>query len=284
MKIEVNKAAVDYITVTTKSVEIADRWAEELRNTCGVEEAKIKRYEGYRGKGDAESIFIGKSVGRAAPHFILQTSGAMADLFYLYITHNEIKSGEVNVTRIDVQVTIDQPVAWSQVGYMQTCEASGLKPEIKRSRNPINRKEELITVYTGTRTSGRYNRCYQKVMDDSSLLLRYETEFSRGYAKSVAYGLLSETVTREQVVRGEIKRRKLECLRVFDLWQTGVFSPKQEWKELTDCRANWLVNDILPVFTEYINRHGADQRVVESFVGAIVARVEWGETEGKGLK
>jgi len=269
MKITVNKAMVDYITCTTRDPKIADKWWQKLTQDTVIQEDKIKRYEGYRGVGDYAGAFIGKSVGRAKAHYIMQVSGAIADKCTEYVTHDEIKDGSVKCTRIDVQVTIGEPRGWSQIGYNESCERAQLKPEVKRSRNPVDRKEELITVYTGTRTSGRYNRLYQKVMESRERLLRYETEFSRGYAKAIAYGLLSGDVTREMVIRGEIKRRKVDGLKVFDLWQCGLFEPKQEERQISDNRAEWLIGDILPVFFAYINSHDADERVIVSFENAI---------------
>lgn len=276
MKISINKAMVDYLTCTTKSPKIAGEWFAHVSFVWGNVYDKIKRYEGIRGMNDGSGVFVGESVGNAKKHYILQISGAMADRMGEFVTADTVKSGDVKITRIDVQVTIGEPREWSQIGYMETCEAAGLKPTIARSRNPIERKLELITIYTGTRTSGRYNRCYQKVMESGERLLRYETEFSRGYAKAVAYGLLSGDITREMVVRGELKRRKIDELQVFDLWQCGLFGPKQEERTIVDNRADWLINDILPIVVEYMNRHDADQRVVKAYVNALIRQEEWG--------
>jgi hypothetical protein len=266
MEITLNKAMIDYFTCTTESEKIHKYWVDIVRGAHGLVWDRIKRYEGIRGKGDQNGIFVGESLGNAKHHYILQISGCKADDVRMFIDVNDIKSGKVNVTRIDVQATIQEPATWSQIGYLQACENAKLKPEAKRSRNPYNRKLELITVYTGTRTSGRYNRLYQKVTEDGVNLLRYETEFGRGYAKSVAYEILSGKQARESVIKGEVKRRKLECLRVFDLWQCELFAPKQERRIVLDNRANWLVVDILPVLAEYINRHDANEGVRKAFL------------------
>jgi hypothetical protein len=272
VKITINKAMIDYVTMTTKSEAVANVWFSLASAAYGIQEDKIKRYEGYRGKGEGEGLFVGKSVGRAKPHYILQASGSVAENCLFFASGEMVKNGEIRVTRIDVQVTIQEPMGWSQIGYCSACEERGLKPEVKRSQNPIDQRKELMTVYTGTRTSGRYNRCYQKVMESGEVLLRYETEFSRGYSKSIAYGILSGKTTREEVVRGEIARRKVQGLGVFDLWQCGVFSPREERREVLDKRGAWLLVDVLPVFAEYINRHGVPDGVARAYLQVIENR------------
>jgi len=274
MKITVNKAMCDYLTVTTKSQSIADDWFMKLDVNGGQKEDKIKRYEGYRGLDDWAGVFLGKSVGRAKLHYIMQVSGAKADECLEWLCPLQVSGGEVKVTRIDVQVTIDTPQDWSQVGYFRTCEAIGLKPEIKRSPDTKNKRGELITVYTGTRASGRYNRVYEKVMDSGEKLLRFETEFSRGYAKAVTHGLLSGKVKKEEVIKGEIRRRKVGGLKVFDLWQVGIFSPKQGERVVYDRRGEWLISSILPVLAEYINRHDANPNVARLFLETIEGNLE----------
>jgi len=274
VKITVNKAMCDYLTVTTKSQPIADGWIVNLERSCIINEDRIKRYEGYRGTLDWVGVFLGKSVGRAKPHFIMQVSGAKADECLEWLCPLQVSGGEVKITRIDMQVTIDTPHDWSQVGYFRTCEAMGLKPEIKRSTDPKNKRGELITVYTGTRPSGRYNRVYEKVMDSGEKLLRFETEFSRGYAKAVTHGLLSGKVKKEEIIKGEIRRRKVGGLKVFDLWQTGIFSPKQGERVVYDRRGEWLISSILPVLAEYINRHDANPNVARLFLETIEGNLE----------
>ena len=56
---------------------------------------------------------------------------------------------------------------------------------------------------------------------------------------------------------------------MFDLWQCGIFKPKQEKRVVSDNRAEWLIRDILPVFSTYINGHGADSRVADYFLSVI---------------
>jgi hypothetical protein len=125
-------------------------------------------------------------------------------------------------------------------------------------------------VYTGKKTSGRLNRLYQKVTDDGVLLLRYETQYTEDYATSVIESILNNGVKPESIIRGEIARRGIGMLDNFDLWADGLFAPKRRRKVIeADKRAAWLVDDILPVLMEYIERHDADPRVLDTYIDAL---------------
>lgn len=270
MKITTNKAMVDYFTVTTFSDELMGEWYDSLSVHGEMKREKRKRYEGWRGDGEYSSVFLGVGKQKGMPHYIIECSGAGSDSLLNRLVGDDLVHGRAKCTRIDVQVTIDQPVDWSQLRYEINAEKAGLKPTKRRSPDTVNGIGELITVYTGTRESGRFNRVYQKVMQSGELLLRFETQFGRGYAHAVAAELCAGKTGAESVVKGEIYRRGLEDLEVFDLWKCRLYQPKQEKKLEVDKRALWLVADVLPVFAEYINRHDADPSVVDMFVSVIM--------------
>lgn len=268
MKIRINETMIDYITATTELAEVAESWLEKLGVWYGTEGDKIKRYAGFRGLEGGQQCFIGQSVGKAKKHYIMQISGALAHDCIEWIDPQLVESGDVRITRIDIQRTIEQPVKWSQVAYADDCEVMGLKPSISRSRDPINKgKNELITVYTGTKKSGRLNRLYQKVMLSGQLLLRYETEYSRGYSIA-AYKAIVEGASLDAILTGEIDRRKLASLLIFSGGQDS-HKVKQAKLEIVDKKEAWLMRDILPVFWEYINSHDANPEIERAFLDAI---------------
>lgn len=271
MKIRINETMVDYLTVTTEYAEIASQWLEKLELEYGTDGDRIKRYEGYRGLDNGTQCFIGQSVGKAKKHYIMQISGEMANRCIGWVDPETVENEQVRVTRIDVQRTIEQPERWSQIAYADDCETMGHKPSVSRSRDPINRGEnELITVYTGTKKSGRLNRLYQKVMLSGELFLRYETEYSRGYSIAV-YKAIVQGISLDAILTGEIDRRKMGSLLIFSGTDES-HEPKQEKREIVDKKEAWLMRDILPVFWEYINSHDANPAIERAFMEAIISR------------
>ena len=268
MKITINKAMVDYWTLTTFDQVIFENWHMIMRGE-GCKYEKRKRYEGDRGEGGMKSVFVGVGTQKGKKHYVAECSGASADMLLGRFVNGETIRGRINCTRIDVQVTIEEPASWNQIDYESAAESAGLKPTKCRSADSINTGLELMTVYTGTRESGRFNRVYEKVMESGERLLRFETQFGRGYAKAVCAGILNGRRSEIAIVRGEIARRGIKELDVFDLWTDQIFIPKEEKRIEVDKRVLWLVADILPVFAEYINRHDADPRVVEMFARTI---------------
>ena len=269
MKIQINQARVDYWTFTTFDKWIFEAWHYKMREE-GAQHEKRKRYEGDRGKGRFASVFVGVGTQKGREHYIVECSGESSHGLMSHFVNTDMMLGRVNCTRIDVQVTIDEPLTWSQLAYEKQAEDHGLKPTKARSNDTVNGGGlELITVYTGTRESGRFNRVYEKVMQGGERLLRFETQYGRGYSKAVAASILSGKQTCESVIRGEIARRNLPLLDWFDLWSCSTYSPKQEKRVEHDNRAMWLVTDILPVFAEYIQRHDADPHVAAMFASVI---------------
>jgi hypothetical protein len=274
MDIELEVAKIDYLTLTTFNRGIAQKWMDWIEVFSGRERENLDserrhRYVGMRGFGDMASVFLGERGD--GKHYMLQISGQDSD----ELIHNipdmmsDVMSQRVRCTRIDVQVTIVQPPGWSQLDYKLSAEEAGLKPTNARSDNKEH-GVELETVYTGKKTSGRLNRLYQKVTDDGVLLLRYETQYTEDYATSVIESILNNGVKPESIIRGEIARRGIGMLDNFDLWADGLFAPKRRRKVIeADKRAAWLVDDILPVLMEYIERHDADPRVLDTYIDAL---------------
>jgi len=270
MIITTNKAMVDYWTVTTFDDALFDEWYSKMCNMEEMRREKIKRYEGWRGNGKYSKVFLGVGRQKGKRHFLIQCSGQDSDELLNEIFPLCLVDGRAKCTRIDLQVTIDEPENWSQIEYEELAEKHGLKPTKRRSSDKVNGGGlELMTVYTGTRESGRFNRVYEKVMMSGLRLLRFETQFGRGYAKAVAASLTAGKVSRKEVIKGEIYRRSFQPLEVFDLWKCAIYQPKQEKRVDEDKRAMWLISDILPVFAEYINRHDADPAVVSAFLATI---------------
>jgi len=276
MKITIDTPMIDYFTATTFDRAAADRWLELIQlaevhryGACVRDIETRGRYKGYRGVGEHADVFLGQGKQKGKDHWELQCSGATSDVLFYHFCKEPIGNKTATCTRIDIQVTVTQPEEWSQIEYLRICEEHGLKPEVRRSRDGVNRKGELITVYTGTRTCGRMNRLYQKVMMSGELLLRYETEFSRGYSKSIAYALVTGKADLMAIHRGELQRRALDCLKIFDSGQGFIFQPKQEKREVLDKKEQWLLYDILPVFTKYINSDDANIQVLDAFLSVI---------------
>ena len=265
---QTNNARIDYLTLTTYDIATGNYWLNYVMSTCYASSAiqqKIQQYKGFRIHLDeGGSLFVGEGEQDNKPHFMLQATGEGSENIFAWASFDLTRS-RVNCSRIDIQVTIEQPDNWSQLELFTACELAGYKPEIRRSGARVG-DGELITVYTGTRAGGRLNRTYQKESETGERFLRFETEFGRGYAMQVAHSLATGNATRQGYIDGEVwRKRKVSDYCVFS---SGCFMalPVMEVRE-SDKTEEWLLNVVLPSFTRYVNSHDADPFIRDSFAG-----------------
>lgn len=256
-----NKAQIDWLTLTTFSEEIAGQWRQYV-SEASDKEPKLKRRENYRGfevSAMGGTWFFGHGKQKGTDHFMMQVSGQAAEGCFSRFGGDVVHNG-ARCSRIDIQITIEQPDKWSQVKLIAECEEAGLKPEVKRSSGEYG---ELITVYTGKRTSGRLNRTYQKEGKNGERWVRFETEFGRNYAHAVAGGLATERATRQEYINGEVgRRRSVDRFMVFS--DNGVSKlPKPKRVKSMGKTERWILNTVLPALTRYANSHDRDSEVID---------------------
>lgn len=261
----INKPLIDYLTITTAS----ENEAEEIWNGSfiGVEHEIEKRFN-YTGSSFYDSggnWFLGEGVQDGEKHFMLQVSGEAAEVAFLYYNHLVI-DGTANCSRIDVQRTIEKPENWSQSDLILKCEEQGLKPEVRRSHGEYG---ELVTVYTGKRTSGRMNRTYEKETKDGERFIRFETEFGRHYAKAVFTEIATGKATRQAFINGEVMRRK--SVGMFEAFKVdgSSYTPKPKVKKEQSKTGKWILNTVLPCLVKYKNQHDHDPKIIQMVIDAL---------------
>ena len=272
----------DWLTLTTFDMEVGRAW-HSLAHLG--KQTKRMQYSGYTVTHDNGTLFYGETLqkkggrGDYVHACMLQASGPLGDVM-LHMWSDEIVQGRVKCTRIDVQATMNQPELWSQLDYMAEREKAGKRPEIKRDTHKIadGRELETITVYSGTRTSGRYTRVYQKLGAAGEYFLRFEVEFGRGYAHKIALGLADGSALPSDCLVGELARAKhTELKGAFGWLGAGLFAPKQDKRIANDDKASWLINTVLPTFHKYICQHDSDPLVADMFMQAIESSWKQGE-------
>lgn len=257
-----NVPMIDWFTVTSWEEVVGRDWWEYVWQLAGDgRHKKIMQYEGLLKDVPGGSIFAGAGEIRGKEHYMLYVSGAAADREF-WRFKDVIGSGSARVSRIDVQVTIDEPDGWSQLGYMANAEEAGLKPTNRRSPN-LEGDAELMTVYTGSRDSGRFDRCYQKESVGGFRFLRYETQFGRKYANELGAALARGDATAGEALAGQLARRgDLVELDVFrKLLDGGEYHPVYA-REKGD-KEKWLLNTVIPAIRAYCNQHDANSGIVE---------------------
>lgn len=166
-----NKAYLDYLRLATwDTVAYTDALARLYSNDT----FKPHKWLQYRGKrSDDGQIFHGLgSQGKgdlARRHAVIQFSGASAHQW----RREACKWDNFYCTRIDVQVTIEEP---------EEHDAESLYGKVNRKSKRIIKQPGASTVYLGARTSPMFTRIYEKHVNGERFL-RCEFELKQTYAR-----------------------------------------------------------------------------------------------------
>lgn len=265
-----NHPMIDYLTLTTYESELAEKWHEENFIGREFEEKKRMQYQGVLVYERGGSWFLGSGEQKGEAHYMMQVSGSAAEIaFHRYKSH--IIDHSAKPSRIDLQLTIERPEGWSQSNLIMECESKGLKPRVERSGGEYG---ELVTVYTGTRTSGRMNRTYEKESKDGDRYIRFETEYGRDYSLPVAYGLAVGSDTIQEFLNGEVRRRKAVSMFEYFFVGEGVKLPKAKKVKATTKTERWLLNVVLPCLVRYKNSHDCDPKIIDMYKKALTEYTE----------
>lgn len=260
-----NVAMIDWYTITSYDEELGESWLM----TVGLdgEYRKIMQYVGAaRALPGGGTIFAGKGEIKGRAHFMTYVSGAAADeLFWRY--REALVTGRARASRIDIQCTIQEPGGWSQLELMAQAEGAGLRPTNRRSPNTAG-DGELMTIYIGSRESGRFDRCYEKESLGGERYLRFETQFGRKYANKLGEDLASDRVTVAGALAGQLKRR--DGVVMLDVFRgiVGNSDYKPLYKREAGDREAWILNTVVPAVRAYANGHGARQEILDVLIMA----------------
>lgn len=270
MYIITDQAAFDYVTLTSFDDTFWNYWYGMLRSACSASggtsrQHKVMQYVGDRYTVKGMNVFLGSGIQNGNYHHMLRISGALADEFSEYWLP-QVKNHIAKATRLDLQITTAKPRGWSQYGLYSRMREDG-----KNVSGLVGTTANGETVYVGSRSSARYTRIYEK--GDDNILLRFETEYKGKRAAVMAQRLANGKETPAEYLRHEVQRtgdNELNALYGHLLAKEGKTA--KVVKE-TSRRKKWLLETVLPSFTEYINSHEADVQVLEAFQDAISCKL-----------
>lgn len=194
MKLNSVEAGVDWVTATVKDRSCAGRiaslWEEIVSRETkagGVVVGKSKL--GYDGMG-----VNGNFWGVRDDSMMLMLSGKTAHQNFL-----DVYRCNVNITRIDIQVTVSLPEYDGAWGEKAVIEAQTLRASLpNRNWARIRHLRSFgfgDTVSVGSRSSDKYGRIYDKEKQQRNgsyeRCWRYEIEYKGDYAKLIAAELYS---------------------------------------------------------------------------------------------
>jgi len=260
-----NQAMCDYVTCTSYDREFWSMWKSLLRvveTTEGHEPAAESAWYQYAGWSTKHpgygELFVGSGQQGGAAHFLITSKGAQANYIYML---NVLEGSRC--TRLDLQVTIEQPEDYDARSMQEYARSYGLDPIYWPSADG-----EYVTLYFG-RMEGSDNiftRLYQKEKDDGGKLLRLECVF-RGKKAAAAHHLVRAGNEPAGLIRAAMPAVP-ELLDIFDVYLTGEGVPVKIARTEHNTAA-WLRRTVLPSFTRYINSHDADPDIIEAFFNAI---------------
>ena len=249
------RAAVDYLTVTFWDSQV---WSSCVTLLGGVADedkcvpARMMMYTGHRCTWNDGSIFWGEGVHSDRKHFIIQVSGAASDRAALAL--KSVKGSYWNITRIDLQITLDLPEWYKSRSLVDTLRKAEWKSKPRKVTLIDGNGDD--TVYIGSRTSDRYIRIYVKEKD----FLRFEVELKGDYAKAAweRYKAGGYLTVAGMLVTEMVKLPKHPIVDVFaaQLKQANAVEIMGAKPVKTPSKTfRWFVTQVAPAIERLLNDH-----------------------------
>lgn len=274
--ITLSEAMCDYVTVSTFDHNVAKFYKDNMERVSKEEKKPIKHQSRQQYKiGDicsvgAGTIWIGTAVINERTHTLVQVSGELANQI-AQAACNQQNAGIAKVTRLDMQITEEEPRGWRQVDLFNRMHEKGFLTEFRASGDKDGRRE---TVYIGSRQSDRFMRVYVK-MSTTNRLIRMETEYKGMRAYAMAKRIAeSQTINAKKYLRWELNLKRDEELSNLFGESLGNESLTERITRETSVHKTraWLLKQVLPTLREYVNGHGNDHYVVGVFMDALTDR------------
>lgn len=267
-----DKTLCDWVTLTgTDHLDIIERWREFNDTRTDYNGSKPQRWLQWNGEIHAYSegnIFTGMAEINKADWVVLRASGELAQdvvLFFYDLIEREV----LKVTRIDLQMTTNEPEGWGQINLCNRLYASGKRAQFLGSVDGYTGKK-METVGVGSRTSETYTRIYQKLTDGGNRLLRLEVEYKGDKAKAVVRDIAKTTFSQQLKYHLQSKLRDDKLTAVFANQLDGIIPHDAKPKaRVSSKKKKWLLQTVLPSFAEYVNGHSEDGEVIGAFLAVL---------------
>lgn len=275
-----NAAQIDYLTLTTYEddiVQLFHEWMKQEHETAErIDGRELKQRlssnrRGYRGPTfSLESMgdcFIGIGVQEEREHYMMQVSGQWAGHAFTEFRTLLKDDNLLRCTRIDVQITVLEPIDWDQFRFLADMKDVGRATGWKESLGDTG---FLATVYVGSRESDRFIRLYEKEAERVRYL-RYEVEFKSDRAQAIAHRYARGTLCLSGVMRYEIERMRHQNLNDLYLEHLANFDPmriKVVKDVTTEKTERWILKQVIPALRRYANAHSSRSSVLGEVIDA----------------
>lgn len=263
----VNRPACDYFTTTTFSpdayydalaaVSARDEWH-------AADKANIKRYAGQRILRPSGSVFFGEGIQSGARHFIISASGGAADDVAAALAPKQIP--DLNVTRIDIQITIEKPDWYRARNFLDAMNAGEWKGRARKCMMIENGGDD--TVYLGSYYSDQFCRVYVKEKE----WLRFEVVFKADYAaKAWAKYRKVQHLSAGGLIVGQLVKMPAHPTR--DIYAkalrgTNTLSVQGQRPIKTKSKTYiWLVSQVAPAIRRLLNDDDSRDQTLEFLTG-----------------
>ena len=269
-----NEPRYDWITLTTFSQQLGIVFLNTAKE-WGARSSKSKRmqYEGWISHDKGGTFFAGKANQRGKNHWMAQISGDASNQaikrFYA-----PIEKGLINVTRLDIQITVEMPLSWSQPNLFRDLRSFHNKKAISYlESNSSAGQGKLATVYIGSRSSDRVVRIYEKLGYGDEIFLRFEVEFKKQRALNATLAGI-DLETRTGILRHEIERLKNDDIRtlfasVFDVTSNPIVVVREQSQT-----ARWLKRTVFPSLRRFLNDHNQETDEIYNLFKFIMTEYE----------
>lgn len=267
-----DRALCDWVTLTgTDHMDIIEKWREFNDTRTDYQGSKSQKWLQWKGEihsyGEG-SIFTGVAEIAKADWVVLRASGEISQDVIVFF-YDLVERDVLKVTRIDVQMTTNEPKEWGQINLCNRLYATGKRAQFLGSIDGSTGKK-LETVGVGSRTSETYTRIYQKLTDGGNRLLRLEVEYKGDKARAVVRDMKETTFSQQLKYHLQSKLRDSKLSAVFANQLDGIIPHNAKPKvQVSSKKKKWLLNTVLPSFEEYINSHSEDGEVIGAYLAVM---------------
>lgn len=255
-----NEVDVDFLTVTSFH-EFGDVM-QFVGTLNGVRrETTRMQYIGESTHTELGSAFVGAATQRGRTHNMATFSSRLGAIAFLHLWES-INQGRLNITRIDIQKTIELPGDF---------DAYALYSDIRRNHGNSSLVEsDTPTIYIGKRGGEVLTRVYIKRGLGEDKFLRLEFEIKGGKAKSLSRAKRHEIYNYFQWLLKDLRNRYLEEL----------FDASSEPQRLVSLRERgdtekWFYRVVLPSLQRYLDAKGLEaEHLVHSLAEIVQQYVE----------
>lgn len=164
---------------------------------------KWLQYVGWRKEG----VFVGRGVQGNKAHTVLNISGAQAQVWHT----DFLRLDGWYCTRIDLQRTIVTPLASDETLAL-------IRDDCDTKKTTLIESEENDTLYLGSRTSDKFTRLYEKILDATYLRLEFEL---KGYRSRACWDAIRSGETTDKIFCFYLEGSKLPERIKFDYNKPG---------------------------------------------------------------